>query len=151
MTAGTTPIFTLTPNIGRATWSNSTTANTKNDGTGTIGTDILKAYTAGVNGAFISKVRLVPCGSTASTLTTATVARVYISSITSSTTTNTDTYRWDEVVCAAQTTDQATVGTSIIEIPFGIAIPAGYTILFSMHAAAAANTVWQCHVIANDY
>lgn len=151
MAAGTTPIYTITPNIGRATWTNSTTANTKNDGTGTIGTDILLAYTAGANGSFISKVRLVPCGSTASTATTATVARVYISSITSSTTTNLNTIRWDEVACPAQTTDQATVGTNVIEIPFGIAIPASYTILFSMHHVAAANTVWECHVVANDY
>lgn len=151
MTAGTTPIYTITPNIGRTTWTSSTTANTKNDGTGTIGTDILLAYTAGANGAFISKVRLVPCASTAATATTATVARVYISSITSSSTTNLNTIRWDEVACPSQTADQTTVGTNIIEIPFGIAIPASYTILFSMHAAAAANTVWQCHVIANDY
>ncbi len=151
MAAGTTPIYTITPNIGMATWLPATTANTKSDGTGTIGTDILKAYTAGADGAFIQRIRLSPAASAASTATTATAARIYISSITSGATTNANTLRFDEVACPAQTADQATAANNVIEIPMGIAIPAGYTVLVSMHHSAAANTSWQFIVIASDY
>jgi hypothetical protein len=151
MAAGTNPIYSATPTIGLATWLPATTANTKSDGTGTIGTDILKAYTAGANGAFIQRIRLSPAASVAATATTATVARIFISSITSGATTNANTLRWDEVACPAQTADQTTSSTNFIEIPLGIAIPASYTVLVSMHAAAAANTSWQFIVIAGDY
>lgn len=151
MAAGTSPIYTATPNVGFATWTNSTTANTDSDGTGTIGTDILKAYTTGANGSYIQKVRLVPTASTASTATTATVGRVYFSSQTSGATTNANTYRIDEVACPAQTADAPTTANSFIDIPVGMALPASYTILFSMHHAAAANTAWQIIVFAGDY
>jgi hypothetical protein len=143
--------FAVTPKTGFATWSNSTTANTKNDGTGTIGTDILLAFTAGSNGAYIDRVRLHPCGSTAATATTATVGRIYISTQASGATTNANTHLYQEVACPAQTTDQTTAATVPIDIPCGFRIEASGTILFSMHHAAAANTVWEVTVFAMDY
>lgn len=146
-----TPGFANTPKRGTCTWLPATTANTKNDGTGTIGTDILLALTAGSNGSFIDKIRLHPVGSTAATATTATVARIYMSTQTSGATTNANTKLWQEVACPAQTTDQTTTATVPIDIPMGIRIPAGETILFSMHHAAAANTAWEVNVIASDY
>ena len=151
MTANTAPIYSITPKTGAATWLPATTANTKSDGTGTIGTDILLAYTAGSNGAFIQRIRLNPCASVASTATTATVARVFLSSVTSGATTNLNTLRWDEVACPAQTADQTATANNFIEIPMGIAIAPNATILVSMHAAAAANTSWQFTVIGGDY
>src|SRR3990167_9502654 len=148
MPQNTSPIYTLTPKIGRASWVAATTANTTNGGVGTIGTNMLLCYTAGANGAFINKVRLHPVGLTAATATTATVGRVYISTVASGATTNADTQLYAEVACPAQTTAQTTTATSYIEIPFGIAIAANETILFSMHHAAAANTGWDISVIA---
>jgi len=149
----TAALFGATPkSTNTAIWLAGSTALTKNDGSATaIGTDIMLAYTAGSSGAYIDRVRLHPVGTTAATATTATVARIYISSATSGATTNTNTHLWQEVACPAQTTDQTTVATSPIDIPMGIRIQAGYTILFSMHHVAAANTMWECIVIATDY
>lgn len=147
-----TPIFGQTPQIDVSkAWVNGTTANTKNDGTGTIGTDILLIFTAGANGSYIDKIRLHPCGTTAATATTATVGRIYLSTKTSGGTTNADTHLWQEVACPAQTTDQTTTATTPIDIPMGIRIEASTTILFSMHHVAAANTSWEPTVIATDY
>lgn len=151
MAVTATPIFTQTPKRNGCTWSNSTTANTKNDGTGTIGTDILLAYTAGSNGALIDRIRLHPAGSTAATATTATVGRIYISTQASGATTNANTRIWQEVSLPAQTTDQTTTATVPIDIPVGVRIAASDTVLFSMHHTAAANTVWEVTVIASDF
>lgn len=144
------PAFAATPKRGDNTWKSSTTANTKNDGTGTIGTDILLAFTAGASGSYIERIRIHPVGSTAATATTATVGRVYISTQSSGATTNDDTYLWQEKACPAQTTDQTTTATVPIEFDAGFRMKASETILFSMHHAAAANTAWQIQVIASD-
>lgn len=151
MAANTNPIYSKQGNAGNASWLSTTTANTKSDGTGTIGTDMLLVFTAGPDGAFVQKLRAAPSGSTAATATTATVLRVYRSTQSSGATTNLNTYRWDEVACPAQTTDQTTTATNVIEIPFGFALAANETILVSMHHAAAANTCWQFHVIGGNY
>ena len=152
MPANTAPIFTLTPKRGGGTWTNSLTANVKNDGTATaIATDMLLLYTAGTNGALISKIRMHPAGSTAATATTATVGRVYTSTITSGATTNANTRLWEERACPAQTTDQTTTATNYIEFTAGITLSANETLLFSMHHIAAANTVWEVTVFGGDY
>lgn len=147
----TTPLWTGTPNIGQGVWTSSTTANTKSDGTGTIGTDMLKILTAGGNGSFVNKVRLMPCASAAATATTATVARIYLSTVGSGSTARTDTNLIAEVPCPAQTADQTTTATNQIDIPLGFAIASGDYILFSMHHAAAANTSWSIVGFAGDF
>lgn len=151
MAVTATPIFGQTPNRSGALWVNGSTANTRNDGVGTVGTDIMLAYTAGANGAYIDRIRLHPVGLVAATATTATVARIYLSTIASGATTATNTKLWQEVSCPAQTTSQTTTGTSPIDIPMGIRIKASDTILFSMHHVAAANTGWQVQVLATDF
>lgn len=151
MAANTSPIFTGTPKNGFNVWTSSTTANTKNDGAGTIGTDMLLLYTAGTNGAFIQKVRITISASTASTTTTNTVARVYRSTQTSGATTNANTFRLDEITLPSISADVATSSTNPYEIPLGVALAAGETILVSCHHAAAANSVWQFTAYASDY
>lgn len=152
MAVNNDPLLSGKGNTGSVVWLPATTANTKSDGTGTIGTDILKAFTAdSTYGAFVQKVRLNPQASVATTATTATVARIFISSVTSGATTNANTFLWAEVACPAQTADQTTAVTNPIEIPLGFALPAGWVILVSMHAAAAANTSWSFIVIGGDY
>lgn len=148
-----TPIFGQTPKSDVSSiWLNGSTALTKNDGSATaIGTDIMKAYTAGANGAYIDRIRLHPVATTAATATTATVARIYLSTATSGATTNTNTHLWQEVACPAQTAAQTTTATTPIDIPMGIRLAANQTILWSMHHVAAANTMWECTVIATDF
>lgn len=151
MAANTAPIFTETPLLGSGIWTSSLTANTKSDGTGTIATDMVKVLTTGADGTFVNRIRLTPAGSTAATATTATVARFYISTVTSGATARTDTFQFAEVACPAQTTDQTTTATNYLEIQCGFYLPTGYFIHFSMHHAAAANTSWTCLVFAGNY
>ena len=145
------PAFANVPKRGGNVWLPATTANVKNDGTGTVGTDILLCYTAPAGGAYIDRVRLHPVGGTAATATTATVGRVYLSTIASGATTSANTRLWQEVACPSQTTDQTTTATAPIDVPMGIRIAASDTVLFSMHHAAAANTAWQVTVVCSEY
>lgn len=146
------PLLVGVPKMGRAVWLPATTANTKSDGTGTIGTDMLLLYTAeSTYGSFIQKVRLHPQAGTAATATTATVARIYISSVTSGATTNANTSLFAEVALISQTADQTTTATTPTEIPMGIALKAGESVLVSFHHAAAANTSWAVIAIGGDY
>lgn len=150
MPANTNPIYTLTPNVGPPVAVSA--ANTKSDGTGTIGTDIFKAFTSGANGSWVSKVRFMPGASAAGTATTATVGRVYLSTKTSgSTTAGTDTWLLGEVALASQTADNTANAMVPNELPLNMAIPSGYTILVSTHHAPAANTSQHAVVVGGDY
>jgi hypothetical protein len=151
MAANTAPIFTLLPAIGTAIWLPATTANTKSDGVGTIGTDILLLETAGANGSFLNKIRFSPAASVAATATTASVIRVFLSTQSSGATTNANTSLIGEIAAPAQTADQTTTATNYIEFPLGFAVPSGISLLFSMHHAAAANTSWQGVCFSGDY
>lgn len=152
MAANTAPIYTNVPQRTGSIWTSSLTANTKSDGTGTIGTDMVLAFTAdATDGSRVERLRFMPCASTAATATTATVLRVYISTVSSGSTTRADTILWAEVACPSTTADQTTVAVNPIEVPFGISLPAGNTILWSMHHSAAANTSWGCSAIGGAY
>jgi len=149
MPANTSPIFTLTPNVGLAAV---TAANTKSDGTGTIATDIFKALTSGANGSWVSRVRWNPTATVAATSTTNTVGRVFLSTKTSGATTGgTDTWLLGEVALVSVSADHSTAPTNPIELMLNMAIATGYTILVTNHAAPAANTAWQAIVIGGDY
>lgn len=142
------PIYARLPNIFSVPIS---AANTKSDGAGTIATDIFKAFTAGLNGAWLTKIKLNPTATAAATNTTATVIRIFISSKTSGVTTSADTYLVQEVSVAAQSADHSTNATFGIEILLGFAIPPSWTVLVTSHAAPAANTAWQATVYGGDY
>jgi hypothetical protein len=149
MPANTAPIYTLPPSgVGCAI----TAALTKSNGDGTIGTDIFKAYTAGSNGAWLSKVRISLGATTAATATQATVARVYLSSATSGATTGgTNTFFIAEIAVPSQSADNTASATYPLDIPIGMAVPAGWTVLVSTHHAPAANSSVQAIVSAGDY
>lgn len=151
MAANTSPIYGLTPKIGRAIWTSSLTANTKSDGAGTIATDMVLLFTAGADGSFLHRVRFSPCASVAATATTATVVRVYISTVTSGATARTDTVQVAEIALPAQTADQTTTAINYVELALGFALDANQTVLFSMHHAAAANTSWGALLFAANY
>lgn len=149
MPANTSPIFVLTP---KAPAVSITAANTKNDGAGTIATDMFLLYTAGSNGAWVGRVRFAVSGSTAATGSTATVARVYISTQTSGATTNANTFRVDEVALPTITTDQTTTQTPVFEVQVNSFLAAGQTLLVSTHHAPAANTAVQAVALGSgDY
>lgn len=128
-----------------------TAANTSSQGGGTVATDIFKAFTADAsNGSFVDRVDFMPTA-TAPTTTTATVGRVFISSVASGATTSANTMLFAEVNLPATAADSASTAVAPLSVPFGFRIPAGYTILITNHAAPAANTAWRANVIAGDY
>lgn len=145
----TSPIYSLTPNIAGVAPS---AANTNSDGTGTIGTNIFKAWTAGAQGSYISVIRWSAVGTAAATNTTATVGRIFISSLSSGTTSpGNNTFLIAEYSLAVQAADHSTNATFFIEVPLNKAVPPGWSILVTNHAAPAANTAWQAVVYAGDY
>jgi hypothetical protein len=96
-------------------------------------------------------VRFIPTATTANTVTTATVARVFLSSVTSGATTSANTFLIGELTLSAQTADSSTAQVNWFDLLLGFAVPASYTILVTNHAAPAANTAWRACVIAGDY
>lgn len=149
MPANTNPIFTVTPNIGGSIIG--ANANTKSDGAGTVGTDMMKVFTSGTNGSYVSRIRFNPYATAAATATAATVLRIYYSTVGSSTTTSADTRLIHEIAAAAQTADQTTTATFYIEVPLGFAMPASSFLHVSSHVVNNANTGWQAVCFGGDY
>ena len=148
MAGNATPIFTKN---GRIESVLVTAANTSSAGGGTVATNIFKAATAdATNDSFVEYVRWIP-GATAATTTTATVGRVFASSITSGSTTSADTILLAEVALPATAADNASTAVNTIDIALNIRLPAGWTILATNHAAPAANTNWRLVVPIADY
>jgi hypothetical protein len=149
MPANTDPIYTRTGMKGSVLV---TAANTSSQGGGTIATDIFLAATCdATNGSFIQRVRWIPTATTPTT-TTATVGRIFLSTIASGATTSANTWLFNEIVLPAIAADNATAAVNFFDVIFGFAIPSGtQTILVTNHAAPAANTAWRAIVIGGDY
>ena len=141
MPANTTPIFTLTPNIGFANLT-ATNANTALDGTGTVST----VYTAGSNGSFVNN--LIVKSSTTTATSAAGTLRIWINngSATSSATNNTLIREY----VLTTVTASATTSTLNFEFPLNLQLPAGYTIIVTV-ATMAASTGWQFTCTGADY
>jgi len=148
MPANTAPIFGVTPDISGVQM---TAVNTRSDGNGTIGTDIWKAFTAGANGSWISKVRIVNTATSAATATAATTVRIFISSQTTGSTTGANTFCIGEIAMPAITAAATTSATVGQELPCNFALPASWTILVTYHVALNANTGLTAIVFGTDY
>ena len=147
MPANASPQFTLNGRIGAV---RVTAANTSSAGGGTIGTDIFLLLIAGAYGTFIDFVRAIPVATTP-TATTATVMRLFASSVTSGATTNADTFLIAEIALPSAAADNAGTAVNSIDIPVGFRLPAGWALLATTHAAPAANTAWLASAIGGDY
>jgi len=145
MPANTQPIFSAAGATDSAASNNSgtvvgPTANTAQDGSGTL----IKIFTAGSNGSYVQKIRFRPVGSPA-----ATVARVFISS--SSTTSATATWLYDEITLPAVTVSQ-TAATSVYELAMNFALDANYLLYATFGTSTgSAGTGYSVVVIAGDY
>lgn len=145
MPANTSPIYSIAGDVSSVAANNTglvvgPTANTAQDGTGTL----YKAFTAGANGSYVQKVRFRPVGSPA-----ATVARVFISS--STTTSATVTWLFDEITLPAVTVSQ-TAASSVFELPLNFALPANYLLYVTFGTSTGASgTGYSVVVVAGDY
>lgn len=150
MAQNTSPIFSQVPKIGFATLTGNI-ALTRSDGVGTIATDHFVCFTAdATDGSYISKIR-ISAAATAPTAMTASVIRLYISTKTAGGVSAADTVVFAEISTAAIPAANAANATNYYEIPCDFALPAGYTILASIHANCAANTRWQILTFGGDY
>jgi hypothetical protein len=147
MSGNVQPQFTVNGNIQSVPV---TAANTSSEGGGTIGTNIFLAFVAGSNGSYVEAIRFMPSASTATSMN-ATVGRIFISTVSTGSTTSANTYLWGEVVLNAAAAANASSAVAAIDFPLGIRLPAGGSILVTNHAAPASNTQWQCTVIGGDY
>jgi hypothetical protein len=145
MPANTSPIYSIVGAVDSVATNNSglvvgPTANTALDGSGTL----YKAFTAGSNGSYIQKIRFRPVGSPA-----ATVCRVFISS--STTTSATNTWLYDEITLPAVTLSQ-TAASSVFELPLNFAIDPNYLLYVTFGTSTgAAGTGYSVVTIAGDY
>jgi hypothetical protein len=145
MPANTSPIYSIVGAVDSVATNNSglvvgPTANTALDGSGTL----YKAFTAGANGSYVQKIRFRPVGSPA-----ATVCRVFISS--STTTSATNTWLYDEITLPAVTLSQ-TAASSVFELPLNIAVDPNYLLYVTFGTSTgAAGTGYSVVTIAGDY
>ena len=128
-----------------------TAANTSSQGGGTIATDIWLIWTSdATNGGFCQGVQFSLAESTIATASTATVGRVFWSTVTSGATASTDTHLIAEVALVTQTPSSTLAGVPIW-IPINKAFDAGVTILVTNHAAPVANTHWKALPFGGKY
>lgn len=151
MAANTSPIYSLTPKINGVVV---TAALAISDGSGgTTGTNIFIAYTAGVNGSYVSVLRWNPVAVSAPIATNACVGRIFISTLNTggAGTTNANTWLFGEYTLASQSADNNTTATYCIEVPIYKALPANYSILVSNSLNPTANSYWEVVVYGGDY
>jgi hypothetical protein len=143
----TSPIYPSNGNIASVVV---TGANTSSVGDGTIGTNIFKLFTSdAVDGSFVYRVRWIPIATTPTT-TTATVGRVFISTVTSGVVTRADTWLFSEVTLPAIAAANASTAVIWFDVVCGFVLNPNYTLLVTNHAAPAANTFWRAVCFAGD-
>lgn len=141
-----TPSFPQTPSLSSVVVA---AANTSSQGGGTIGTDIFLAKTTTTAGSYIERVRFAPAA-TAPTNTTATVGRVFWSTVTSGATTSSNTHLLGEISLPVVSADNATTSAPVFDLMLNFPIQSTGAILVTLHGTPAANTHWKVTVIAGD-
>ena len=147
MPANTSPIVSETPRVSFARVSAATTVS---DGTGTVGTNMFLAFTPGVDGSYLQRVRFSLSESTMSTASAAATLRVGIASTNTGTLTTSNYFLYQEINAAAQT-PTTTASSYPIDIPLNFAIPSNQYVMVSTSVALTANTAWVATVFGGDY
>ena len=147
MTANTSPIFSVTPRVSSVRVS---AAQTASDGTGTVGTNMYLAFTPGIDGSYLQRVRFSLSESTMSTASAAATLRVSIATTNTGTLTTANCFLYQEINAAAQT-PTTTASSYPIDIPLNFAIQSNQYVMVSTSVAPTANTAWVATVIGGDY
>ena len=150
MPANTSPIFGLTPNVNWTAITN-TAVNTGSDGSGVIGTNLFKAFTAGSNGSFVQKVRYTVTANTSSLTSVATTLRAFISDVGTGAVAAADSAVLGEVSVPAISVANAINATNFYDYPVNFAIPSGSFVLVGQHVAQPTKVAWSAMVIGSDY
>jgi hypothetical protein len=147
MPANTSPIFSETPRVSSVRITSNLAAS---DGTGTVGTSVFLAFTPGVDGSYLQRIRFSLSESTMSTASAAATLRVHIATTNTGTLTTSNCFLYQEINAAAQT-PTTTASSYPIDIPLNFAIPSDQYIIVSTSVAPTANTAWVATVIGGDY
>lgn len=158
MAANTTPVFTLTPNIG-AVKIGTTSAQVKSDGTSAgTGTDLMySAWASGANGSIAYFARITPVASAAAVNTIATVIRLYRSTVNTAVgsaagaTTSANTFLIGEIPVGIVSASNATTAAPYTDFELNVPIGATNWIYASQHTAQTTNQNWQVQIFGGDY
>lgn len=106
---------------------------------------------AGADGTFYRAVRVKAWATAAATSTSATVIRIFKSTLSSGATTSADTHLLGEIQIPAVSAANTTGALADFDIPLNIAVPTGQHLLASTSIVAAANTGFSLIAIGGDY
>lgn len=149
MPANNDPIYSRASDLQANITLLTTVAATPYDAVGTIGTDIIKLFTAdATNGGFVQRLRLKYIGSTTSI---ACILRLFWSTLASGTTSAANTFLFDEIALPATGAASLVVPLPSYDMPMNLALPATYTLLAKITVAQTAAMGWQVSVIAGKY
>lgn len=151
MPGNTAPIYPRTPRTPHGVIPNSFAALTRSDGVGTIGTNLVLLDTATTNGTFYRHLIIKACASAAGTTTTATVIRLFHSTVASGATTVNDTMLIGEIQIPAISASNATGATPDFIIPINFALESGHTLLVGTSVTPGASVSFSCVLVAGDY
>lgn len=158
MSANTSPIWSLTPNIGAAKIA-TTSAVAQSDGaaTGTSTNLMYSVFASGANGSFLQKVRFSTVASTAATNSVATTLRIFKSSVSTTVgtaagaTTASNTMLIAEISVPIISAGHSINATPYYDVPINLALPASCWILVAQHIAQTTNQSWQAQAFGGDY
>jgi|ERR1044071_4123107 hypothetical protein len=155
MAANTNPIFSQAGLIGKTsiTLAGTDASGTGSIGNGVTGASLFLAFSAdATNGSFVESVRFQPVATAASTTTTATTCRLFVSTKSSGATVGgSDTFLFQETAVPSVVADAPTAAIPFFEIPVNKILPAGYNLLVTSHQTLASNTAIHCTVWAGQY
>ena len=134
------PQYTTTGNIGGSSLTTST-ANSFDGASGTVGT----CFTAGANGAFISFVKVKALGANSA----ACIARFWLNNG-GATTTASNNFLFGELVLPVVPAISATVPVYETSLPFNVAVPAGWKVIWLL-SAAPTSAGWFATGVGGDY
>lgn len=142
MAMTSTPVFPQTP---KNSWCIATTANNVYDGTGTIGTNIWTAFTAGSNGSRLDKIVLKPLGTNV-----ATVMRVFLNNGSTNATATNNALFSEQTLSATAASATSSLGEVVLDYTgTDTYIQSGYKLNVNLGTTVAAG--WQVTVFAGDY
>lgn len=133
MTANTTPIFPITPNV--VVGQTLTAANTSMTGTGTVAT----VYTAGANGGKPESIIFRAAGTNV-----ATVARIFINNGSANSTATNNTLFAELTLPATTANAAAAMNDMRYQFPDNFRLPSSYTVLVTIGTAVSAGYAITC-------
>lgn len=156
MSANTSPLFSLTPNISGTQLNWSGTASPRSDGVGSISPTIGPMQTilvAGNNGTYVSRVRINAVANTPTSENTSVIRIFWNNSngASGNVTLANNTFLLQEVAVGGLAAANASNALMPIEIGINTAFPSGTCLLTSIHSVPQTNTAWNVVCFAGDF